>query len=1225
MSSASSLRAGSNNSRRRLLRQQRHTSLERLEARCLLTASSYTWQNVAIGAGGFVDGVFYDPNNQNTIYARTDIGGLYKTIDDGQHWTQLLDFVGNNTGTSGNGTQSQLIGVLSFAIDPENSHNIYAAVGEYSGSNGAVFYSTDAGAHWSQTNLPFYVGGNSNGRAFGEQLAVDPNNSNIIFLGTNDHGLYKSTDAGHSFSSVAGFSPTSTTFVLFDSSSGSPGNASQTIYVGANATGSGTNLYVTTNAGTNWSQVAGSGTLPTGWMAGRAVLSGGNLYLGYSNQLLPNNQSSAGGLFRYNTSTGAWANITPNGITGAAFVGVAADPSNPNTLVVSTFDRYSGPDLMWRTVNANAATPTWYQLFDQSTAQNFGYYGYNNTRNNNGALYTGPFGDGTGNWAGSIAINPFNSNQLMYGTGLGIWATDNVSNGGANTKLTSVNSWYFPDYGIEFTNADWVATSATGTPLYSTEWDINGFGHTTLAQSPANGGIIPTTAVIASSQLGTMTSIDVAGSVAAAVGGVGTNNGVYSLDGGITWTYFAARPAGNATNGSIAVSTTGGTNLTMVWAASGKAPYYSINNGATWTASTGGMPTGGTIYADRANPSDFYYYTGNKIWFSSNGGASFTQQTSTSLVSGGKLAVNPTVAGDLWIAASGGLYHSSNFGLAFTKVTSNLTSTNSVIAVGAPAPGQTTPAIYVFGTVAGFLGIQRSDDGGNSWTLVNDVNHQWGGLVQYMAADPNVFGRVYLAVNGRGVIMGNPTSSLPSGWTDADIYAPGNPGWATSSVTLSNSTVVNGWTINGGGQGLSGSSFSVSSLTSSTLTTGQRIATVVTTSPNGLHVGDQVTIAGATPAAYNGTYQVSKIINATTFTYVATPGLAAATGTITASTNDQFNFAYKQISGNSKITAQLLSLTNADGGAGPPQSGIIYRAGTNPGDVYAALVQTAGNQLQFQYRTTPGGPVTTVSLGSIPVGSEYMQLVRTGNDFSAFYSADGLSWTQLGDTTTIASMPDTADAGLVATANFNSQLTSATFANVSVSVSLPGDINLDGHVNSADVGALMQALSDQDAYQTANNLSPAAANDILDVNGNGTVNFGDLQYLLNLLSSGGGSFAESAPGPSGSSSSIPVSTLLPSSNPAGNSDSSSAASVVTFNVTPTTSSASSASKPLATSTGSTSSGMQTKKISLSTVDQFFSRFDLHGASRRTAHKQAAHHDHKDSLTDALLGSKDFTV
>src|SRR5262245_4218253 len=160
--------------------------IERLEERFLLAA--YMWQNAAIGGGGFVDGIFYDQHNQNVIYARTDIGGLYKTVNGGTSWTQLLDFVGNNSSSSGNGTQFQEMGVLAFAIDPQNSDNIYADVGEYSGTNGAVFYSTNGGQTWGQTNLSFYVGGNSNGRGNGEQIAVDPNNSNILFLGTNDQG-----------------------------------------------------------------------------------------------------------------------------------------------------------------------------------------------------------------------------------------------------------------------------------------------------------------------------------------------------------------------------------------------------------------------------------------------------------------------------------------------------------------------------------------------------------------------------------------------------------------------------------------------------------------------------------------------------------------------------------------------------------------------------------------------------------------------------------------------------------------------------------------------------------------------------------------------------------------------------------------------------------------------------------------------------------------------------
>ena len=427
-----------------------------------------------------------------------------------------------------------MIGVLSFAIDPQNSNNIYADVGEYSGTAGAVFYSTNGGQTWGQTNLPFYVGGNSNGRGNGEQIQVDPNNSNIIFLGSNNAGLWKSIDAGHSFTRISGGSSGlslnfSSNFVLFDPSSGTPGNASQTIYLGMNSTSTGTNLYKTTNGGAIPAQVTiASGTGPTGFMPGHAVLSGGNLYLGYANGQAPNGTLTNGGVYRYTPSTGAWANMSPKATGGSfGYDAVAADPQNPNTVVVTSFNYYSGPDQIWRTVNANAAAPSWTEFYDLTQQQNFGYGAYNRTRDSSNAPYAAGSGDGISNWAATIAINPFNSNQLMYGTGQGIWATDNVSNGGTNTKLTAPNSWYFPDNGIEFTAVGDIVTALSGVPLFSSMGDIFGFAHTTLTSSPAQG---------AADSLSSSNSVDTAGNVVAIVVNPDSNShtyfGTYSTNGG---------------------------------------------------------------------------------------------------------------------------------------------------------------------------------------------------------------------------------------------------------------------------------------------------------------------------------------------------------------------------------------------------------------------------------------------------------------------------------------------------------------------------------------------------------------------------------------------------------------------------------------------------------------------------------------------------------------------
>src|SRR5205823_13004493 len=64
--------------------------------------AQYTWNNVPIVAGRFVPGIVYHPNVQGLVYARTDIGGLYKSTNGGGNWTPLLDWVNwSNWGYSG--------------------------------------------------------------------------------------------------------------------------------------------------------------------------------------------------------------------------------------------------------------------------------------------------------------------------------------------------------------------------------------------------------------------------------------------------------------------------------------------------------------------------------------------------------------------------------------------------------------------------------------------------------------------------------------------------------------------------------------------------------------------------------------------------------------------------------------------------------------------------------------------------------------------------------------------------------------------------------------------------------------------------------------------------------------------------------------------------------------------------------------------------------------------
>lgn len=69
---------------------------------------------------------------------------------------------------------------------------------------------------------------------------------------------------------------------------------------------------------------------------------------------------------------------------------------------------------------------------------------------------------------------------------------------------------------------------------------------------------------------------------------------------------------------------------------------------------------------------------------------------------------------------------------------------------------------------------------------------------------------------------------------------------------------------------------------SATLTSSSTTATATVAAGHGLSVGDSVTIAGATPSAYNGTYTVATVADSTHFTYTFAGGTSPATGTITA-------------------------------------------------------------------------------------------------------------------------------------------------------------------------------------------------------------------------------------------------------------------------------------------------------------------------------------------------------
>jgi len=185
--------------------------------------------------------------------------------------------------------------------------------------------STNFGLSFQRTDLPIKLGANEAGRYSGERLAVDPQHHNVLYIGTRNNGLWKSTDFGANWSQVSTFPVTPPTsgvgviFVLFQPTSTKP--KQETIYVGVSDPNTG--LYSSTDGGTTWSAVPGQ---PTGFYPTHDALGpDGMLYVTYGDGTgadgMGGQRIGNGSVWKFNAATGVWTNITRSGRGGLRICG----------------------------------------------------------------------------------------------------------------------------------------------------------------------------------------------------------------------------------------------------------------------------------------------------------------------------------------------------------------------------------------------------------------------------------------------------------------------------------------------------------------------------------------------------------------------------------------------------------------------------------------------------------------------------------------------------------------------------------------------------------------------------------------------------------------------------------------------------------------------------------------------------------------------------------------
>ncbi len=459
------------------------------------SASDFVWSNVSMGGGGFVSSVIASPVDENLFYARTDVGGAYRWDEASAKWVSLMDWV--------DVSERGLLGVEAIAVDPQESGKVYMVAGTSYWNDGrtAFLRSSDKGKSWEiiytwdSTGVKggavtwFKAHGNGMGRGNGEALAIDPNNPDVMFYGSKNKGLWKSTDNGTSWSHVGAWTKAAGSDTTWNGSGFSfvqfaPGS-SKVLYAGflrEGTKGNGfENVFSSTDGGATWAALpipdslrSTKGGSLVRLMPQRAVVSKDNSFLAvtFADGAGPHSMGwdegwgmiydgfGRGAVLRYDVKNKTWSDISPEdfideGKPGASeydnadyskmdeykylapYGGISIDPNNSDMMIVTT-EGYRGPQF-WYTPTSDTSG-TWkdewgsniYVTMDggKTWAASFKYYwmegGFYPTLQQMSENGIGWMKSSSIHWAGSVSIDPFNKNRVFVTSGNGVFRCDNI-------------------------------------------------------------------------------------------------------------------------------------------------------------------------------------------------------------------------------------------------------------------------------------------------------------------------------------------------------------------------------------------------------------------------------------------------------------------------------------------------------------------------------------------------------------------------------------------------------------------------------------------------------------------------------------------------------------------------------------------------------------------------------------------------------------------------------
>lgn len=711
------------------------------------------FRSLPIGAGGFVTDLAISDDGRTRI-AAADTYGAYRWSD--QAWRPLLTVAGLTDGPLDIGHRN---GVAAVAVAPSDGRRAYMVTKD------GVYRSTDEARTWSMVLRGGGIEPNDEYRTWGDRIAVDPEDADIVYVGTQASGLWWSLDGGDTWSKApeaqlpsgatrrwrdravsrtAGISA-----VAVDPST----LASDGRYAAVYAAPHGAGIYRSSDGARTWTSIGPPGARSTKSLR---VAANGDVFavvLCGRDEYDPRSDTCI-----WRLRNDAWTQVTPP--DDERYHGVAVSPATPARVAAIAHGgalRMSddagaswGPELA-RQARSDEDVPwlAWVM---------------------NAGAWISP---------GEILFDPVRRDRLWLADGTGVWHADIEPNALSVT-------WTSQSRGIEQLVATDVIVPPGGVPVVSA-WDRPIFVVDEPDAYPQRYGPTRT--------FGTAWSLDwSAFDTDVLVASVtdqdlGPQRSGWSDDGGATWYPFPTIPLGSTDAetqfgfGAMAI----GRPDNIVWVpAYGHEPHVTFDRGLSWKPVT--LPTGvdatsfhegphflsrSVIAADRVDHETFYMFgTGAGLFRSTDGGETWSLASPAGPWDGvdtrwhAKLEAVPQRAGHLFFTSgpltdeSGAVREDTPF-LQSTDGGTTWEADDQLFSVSAFGFGRSRsaggyPTIFAVGYGCGGYGAYYSTDGAASWRLIEGYPAGRFDVVREVTGDPDQYGRVYIAFGG-------------SGWAWADV------------------------------------------------------------------------------------------------------------------------------------------------------------------------------------------------------------------------------------------------------------------------------------------------------------------------------------------------------------------------------------------------------------------------------------------------------------------------